>query len=50
MITCKYDYSTFDRLPTGFYAFKEFVGKKHERGDLDGENKICHSIQIGLRC
>ena len=31
MITRKYYYTTFDRLPTGFYEFKEFVGKKHER-------------------
>ena len=35
MILFQHDYSTFDRLPTtGFQAFKEFVGKKHERGEI----------------
>ena len=31
MILFKYDYSTFDRLPTGFSEFKEFGEKQHER-------------------
>ena len=31
IILFQYDYSTFDRLHTGFQEFKEFGGKKHER-------------------